>query len=192
LAELWDVAPIPETDHLKHVNGIERAARERKLRFHRFSGSLGALLRIDYPAVIELTLPGIRGRQFVSLVGMEKGQLLIDPPIAGKSSLTSGELEKCWSGQGFILWRDPFNFPATISPASMERHIKQFQDLLREAGAFGKPSTGVYDEDTLGAVKAFQSSRGIVQDGVAGDQTLMLLYHSIDRFEVPRLTGGRT
>ena len=169
LAELWDVAPIPETDHLKHVNGIERAARERKLRFHRFSGSLGALLRIDYPAVIELTLPGIRGRQFVSLVGMEKGQLLIDPPIAGKSSLTSGELEKCWSGQGFILWRDPFNFPATISPASMERHIKQFQDLLREAGAFGKPSTGVYDEDTLGAVKAFQSSRGIVQDGVAGD-----------------------
>jgi murein L,D-transpeptidase YcbB/YkuD len=51
--------------------------------------------------------------------------------------------------------------------------------------------TGVYDDDTLSAVKEFQTSRGIKSDGIAGDQTLMLLYRSIDRFEVPRLTGGR-
>jgi murein L,D-transpeptidase YcbB/YkuD len=41
------------------------------------------------------------------------------------------------------------------------------------------------------AVKEFQSSKGIEQDGIVGGQTLMLLYRSIDRFGVPRLTMGR-
>ena len=122
LAGRWNILPLPETEHLKEGNGIERAARDRKLRLHRFSGSLGALLRIDYPAVLELTLPGIPGKRFVSLVGMENGQFLVDPPIAERNSLTFSEIEKHWSGQGFILWKDPLNFPA--------KHI---------AGVKGKP-----------------------------------------------------
>ena len=191
LAGPWSILPVPESEHLKPFNGIERAARDRKLRLHRFSGNLGALLRIDYPAVLELTLPGIPGKRFVSLVGIENGQFLVDPPIAGRNSLPFSEIEKHWSGQGFILWKDPLNFPASITPASKGSHIRQLQGLLREAEAYSKPLTGVYDGDTLWAVKQFQSSKGIAQDGIAGDQTLMLLYRSIDRFEVPRLTGGR-
>ena len=63
---------------------MERAALDRELRLYRFSGNLGTLLRIDYPAVLELTMPGIPGKRFISLVGMEKGQLLVDPSIAGR------------------------------------------------------------------------------------------------------------
>ena len=189
LAGLWAVPPIPESEQWSQLNGIERAVRERKLRLHRFSGNLGALLRIDYPAVLELTLQGVPGKRFVSLVGMENGKVLIDPPIAGRDSLSFSEIEKHWSGQGFILWKDPLNFPATISPASKGSHIRQLQGLLREAEAYSKPPTGIYDSDTLSAVKEFQSSKGVAQDGIAGDQTLMLLYRCIDRFEVPRLTG---
>jgi general secretion pathway protein A len=190
LAELWTVLPIPENEQLSQVNGMERAARDRKLRLHRFSGNLGALLRIEYPAVLELTFPGLSGKRFVSLVGREDGQFLIDPPMAGKDSLSFSEIEKHWSGQGFILWKDPLNFPTSITPASKGSHVRELQGLLREAEAYSKPATGVYDSDTLSAVRKFQSSKGIAQDGIAGDQTLMLLYRSIDRFEVPRLTGG--
>jgi general secretion pathway protein A len=191
LAGLWTVPPIPENEQLSQLNTIERAARDRKLRFHRFSGSLGALLRIDYPAVLELTFPGIPGKRFVSLVGTEDGKFLIDPPIAGRDSLSFSETEKYWSGQGFILWKDPLNFPASITPASKGSHVRELQGLLREVEAYSKPLTGVYDGDTLSAVKEFQSSKGIAQDGIVGDQTLMLLYRCIDRFEAPRLTGGR-
>ena len=53
------------------------------------------------------------------------------------------------------------------------------------------PLTGVYDRDTLAAVKEFQASKGIEQDGIVGSQTLMVVYRSIDRFEVPALTVGR-
>jgi general secretion pathway protein A len=191
LAGFWNVSPYPESGNLNQFNGMERAALDRELHLYRFSGNLGALLRIDYPAVLELTMPGIRGRRFISLVGIKNEQLLVDPPIAGRRSLSFGELEKHWSGQGFLLWKDPLNLLRGISPGSEGAHIKQLQDLLREAGAYSRPSTGVYDDETLSAVKGFQSSRGIERDGIVGGQTLMLLYGSINRFKVPRLTVGR-
>ncbi len=191
LASLWNVSPFPENGDLSELKKIERAALDRELRVYRFSGNLGALLRIDYPAVLELTLPGIPGKRFVSLVGMKNNQLLVDPPIAGRRSLSPSELEKHWSGQGFLLWKDPLNLLISISPGSRGDHIKRLQGLLKEAGVYSRPLTGVYDGDTLSAVKGFQSSRGIEQDGIVGGQTLMLLYRSVDRFEVPSLTVGR-
>ena len=191
LASFWNAPPIPESGNLNQFNGIERAALERGLRLYRFSGNLGALLRIDYPAVLELTLPGVPGKRFVSLVGVENEQLLVDPPIADRRSLSFIEIEKHWSGQGFLLWKDPLNLPTSVTPGAKGGHIKRLQGLLREAGAYSRPLTGVYDGDTLLAVKEFQSSRGIEQDGIVGGQTLMLLYRSIDRFEMPRLTVGR-
>ena len=191
LAGFWNVPPVPESPNLNPFNGMASAALDRDLRLYRFSGNLGALLRIDYPAALELSLPGIPGKRFVSLVGMENEQLLIDPPIAGRRSFSFSEIEKYWSGQALFLWRDSLNLLKSASPGSKGDQIKQLQGLLKEAGAYNKPLTGVYNADTLSAVKEFQASTGIEQDGIVGGQTLMLLYRSIDRFQVPRLTAGR-
>jgi len=189
LASLWKVPPVSESVNLNPFNGMERAALDRELRLHRFSGNLGALLRINYPAALELTLPDIPGKRFISLVGMENEQLLVDPPIEKKKSLPFSELEKHWSGQGFLLWKDPLNLLTNISLGSKGGHIERLQDLLKQAGAYSRPLTGVYDDDTVLAVKKFQSSRGIEEDGIVGVQTLMFLYGSIKRFELPRLTA---
>jgi general secretion pathway protein A len=191
LAGFWNVPPLPENSILSQSNGMERAAQDRELRLYRFSGNLGALLRLDYPAVLELNMPGTHGKRFISLVGMEDEHLLVDPPIAGRTSLSFAEIEKHWTGQGFLLWKDFSNFLTSISPGSKGDQIKRLQDLLREAGAYSRPLTGVYDNDTLTAIKEFQLSKGIEQDGIVGGQTLMLLYQSINRFEVPRLTTVR-
>jgi len=191
LAGIWHAPPLPENSNLNQFDGMKRAAQDRELRLYRFSGNLGALLHLDYPAMLELTMPGTQGKRFISLVGTENEHLLIDPPIAGRRSLSFSELEKHWSGQGFLLWKDFSNLLTNISPGSKGDQIKRLQDLLREVGAYSRPLTGVYDNDTLTAVKEFQSSKGIEQDGIVGGQTLMFLYRSIDRFEVPTLTAGQ-
>ena len=191
LAPFWHVPAVPEDGRLRRADGMEREALDRSLRLYRFSGNLGALLRFDYPAVLELTLPGIPGKRFLSLVGMENERLLVDPPLAGRRSLTFSELEKHWSGRGFFLWKDSLNLGAVIAPGVKGDQIKRLQGLLKEAGAYSGPLTGFYGGDTLSAVKKFQSSKGIEQDGIIGGKTLMLLYRSIDRFEVPGLTAGR-
>ena len=191
LAGFWNVSPVPENPRLNPSNGMEGWAAGRDLSLYRYSGNLGALVRYDYPAALELTLPDIQGKRFVSLVGMEDEQLVIDPPIAGRKSLSFGEIEKYWSGRAFFLWRDSLNLLKGPSQGTKGDHVKQLQGLLKEAGAYNKPFTGVYNADTISAVMGFQSSKGIEQDGIVGGQTLMVLYRSIDRFQVPRLTVGR-
>ena len=190
LAGFWKVPLLTENSNFSHSDEMERAALNRELRLYRFSGNLGTLLRLDYPAVLELALPGISGKRFISLVGTDYDQLLVDPPIGGRKSLAFTELEKHWSGQGFLLWRDFLNLMPSLSVESKGEHIKRLQGLLREGGAYSKPLTGVYDSDTLSAVKQFQLSKGIEQDGIVGGQTLMVLYHSVDRFGAPKLLAG--
>jgi general secretion pathway protein A len=190
LAGFWKAQPVPESVAWDPGNGMERAARERELRVHRFSGNLGALLRMDSPAVLEMTLPGVAGKRFISLVGREIGKILVDPSIAGKKILAFDELEKYWSGQAFLLWKDPLNLLPKISLTARGDPVKQLQGLLQEVGVYNHAWTGVYDRDTRSAVKQFQSSKGVGEDGIAGGQTLMLLYQSIDRFGSPRLSAG--
>jgi general secretion pathway protein A len=146
---------------------------------------------MDYPAALEIPLPGSEGKRFLSLVGTENQKLLVSPPIAGRSSFSFSELEKRWAGRGFLLWKDPLHLQERIFPGAMGDSITQFQDLLKEAGAYNGPLTGVYDENTLSAVKKFQASRGIEQNGTSGSQTLMLLYGSLPRFEFPNLAGTK-
>lgn len=191
VASLWKVPLFLDDHSVKDPNKLEHGLLERDLRLYRFSGNLGTLFRLDYPAVLELIIPGTPGKRFISLVGMEEGQVLIDLPMGGRRSLPSAEIEKFWSGQGFLLWRDFLDLLPKISGESKGDHIKRLQTLLREAGFYHKPLTGVFDHDTLWAVKQFQLSKGIEQDGIVGVQTLMVLYHSIDRFGTPKLLVGK-
>jgi hypothetical protein len=191
LAGSWQVPPFAGSGDENFLDGMEKAALEKNLRLYRFSGDLGALLHIDHPAVLELSIPGLPGKRFVFLSGKANEHLLVEPPFPGRKSLPVGEMERYWSGQAFLLWKDSLDLLAKIWPGSKGGASRQLQELLREAGAYRKPLTGIYDGDTFSAVREFQSSRGIKVDGIAGGQTLMLLYGSIDRFQVPRLTAGR-
>lgn len=187
LAPFWNVSLISENTNLSQFHEIERAALERDLRLYRFSGNLGALLRLNIPASLEMNFPDIQGGRFISVVGLENDKFLIEPPVSEKKFLSFREIETHWSGKGFILWRDFLNLLPNKPSEQRGEHIKKLQELLKEGGIYNRPLTGVYDFETLSAVKRFQSSKGIEQDGIVGGQTLMLLYHSIDRFNVPGL-----
>jgi general secretion pathway protein A len=191
LAGLWNVAPVSESPAWNLSEGMERATLDRQLRLYRFSGNLGILSRINCPAALELTLPGLPGRRFVALTNVEQEKLMIDPPLGGRNSLLFHEMEKHWSGRGFLLWKDSLDLMGKIRPGSKGEPVKQLQGLLSEAGTYSRPLTGVYDSETLSAVKAFQFSRGLHPDGLVGSQTLMALYAAVDRFTMPRLGAGR-
>ncbi len=187
LAGYWNAAPVSESIYFDDFNKMERAARDRGLRIYAFSGNLGSLLRINYPAALELTLPGTSGKRFISLVRMENGQFLVEPQISGRRFLSPSEIEKHWSGQGYLLWKDHLNLLTRMPRKAEGEQIKRLQDLLREAGAYSSPLTGVYDNNTVSAIKKFQAAKGIEQDGIVGPQTIIFLYRSSDRFEAPRL-----
>lgn len=191
LAGSWKASPLGEGSDLTLPNSWERAALDRKLQPYWFSGNLGALLRLDYPAVLDLSLPSVTGSRFLSLAGHDENRLLIDPPLGGKRSFSFDEIEKHWSGRAFLLWKDPFNLVTDTWVGSKGEPARKLQSLLKDAGYLKKPLTGVYDDDTVSAIKDFQMSKGIRADGIIGAQTLMLLYRTAGHFELPTLTTGQ-
>ena len=184
LAGLWHVEPVSET---KNSFSLAQTALDRGLQLYRYNGNLGRLLRMDCPAILELAIPGTAGRRYLVLTGTENDRLLIAPPLLGRSALTAAELEMLWTGDSYLLWKNAENLSSVRTIGISGAQVKRLQGLLKEAGIYNGPLTAVFDKDTREAVKEFQLRQGIQADGVAGSQTLFLLYRTVDRFAVPRL-----
>ena len=187
LAKVWKITPPDGTVDLNDPRAVERAAREAGLSPYWFSGNLGALLRLDCPAILELRLPGGSGKRYLALTGVKDGRILVDPPLADRATIAPVDLEPYWSGRGLILWRNSLDLPTKILPGSSGKHVRELQGLLAQAGVFHGPITGRYDGKTVSAIRDFQSSKGIELDGIPGEQTLILLYRAAGRFETPGL-----
>jgi general secretion pathway protein A len=162
-------------------------ASERLLQSSRFNGSLGALVRINYPALLELTIPGVDGKRYLALTGVERNRYFISPAVQGRNFITSSELESVWSGRCYLIWKNFLNIPQKLKPGTKGAVVGSLQSLLKGAGVYRGQLTGVFDQATIAAVKSFQADRGIEPDGLAGKQTLLLLYRSAGGFFSPEL-----
>lgn len=60
--------------------------------------------------------------------------------------------------------------------------VKLLQEMLKTAGHYSGPTTGIYDQLTEDGVKSFQRGEGLTIDGKPGGKTLVKLYQK---------TGGR-
>ena len=187
LAGLWGISPLSNEEKTDSPDGLKRAVQTRGLRLYEYSGDTASLMRLDYPALLELYIPEINEKRYVALAGMEKDIFLVN---SGQQtvSMRSEVLKKYWTGAGYIIWRNYWNLPLSMHPGEKGPHVQRLQKLLREAGMYTRPVSGRLDRETISAVKAFQSENGIEEDGVVGSLSLMNLYRSVDAFGVPKLT----
>ncbi len=187
MAKLWKIESLGGTNDPADPRAMERAARDAGLSLYWFSGNLGALLRLDCPAILDLRSPDARGKRFTTLTGFKDGKIFLDPPLSEESAVEPVDLERYWSGRGWILWRNPLGLPAKISPGASGKHVKDLQGMLAKAGVLREAPTGRYDGGTTAAVREFQISKGIDPDGVAGQQTQILLYKAAGLADMPGL-----
>ena len=66
--------------------------------------------------------------------------------------------------------------PATTQPGSSGKNVVALQQALKIKGFFKAPIDGKYGDTTKEAVLAFQKSRGLYQDGIAGNNTIKALF----------------
>lgn len=64
----------------------------------------------------------------------------------------------------------------TLEQGMMGEPVKKLQRALKNAGYYDGVIDGYYGEDTVKAVKRYQASKGLKQDGKAGPATLRYLY----------------
>ena len=106
----------------------------------------------------------------------------------GIETVTVDDLEARWQGHYQLLWRTtPLGF--TLSkPGDRGPDVTWLAKNLLAAGIKSLRVKDVYDDDVVEAVRAFQRSRGLVADGIAGRQTLIHL-NSVNDKTIPRLSN---
>jgi general secretion pathway protein A len=192
IIRFWNVPPLDEGNQTgQTLAEIDQQLSSRKIRLYRFNGSLGLLLRINAPSVLELVVPSGNGRCFLVLVGVSGDRLEFQPYLRNRNYLTRNELEKVWTGRAYIPWNNELDIRVPIGIGKTGAGVKALQGLLLKSGALQGNPSGRYDSSTQAAIRKLQASWGLEADGRVGEQTLFLLYRSALQDAMPRLRGSR-
>ncbi len=139
------------------------------------TGTWGRLRRLDLPAILELRTPSGQ-THFATLAALDERTATLDfgtreVPVA------LSEIDRYWNGAFELLWYAPVR-TTVLRPGRRGRDVEWLRQRLSELEglpALAVAATDVYDAELVSQVKAFQASRLLVADGIAGEETLVHL-----------------
>jgi len=178
LFKQWDI-PLTEqiTDPCAQANTWG-------LRCFSGIGNLGLLASNDRPVIV--TLLDSDGREYdVTLLAL-KDEVATLAFSHGIETVPVQELEARWQGHYQLLWRTSPQGFSLFRPGERGPGVTWLTKNLLAADIRSAQVRDIYDANVVEAVKAFQRSRGLVADGIAGRQTLIHL-NSVNDATVPRL-----
>ncbi|MBI2381964.1 MAG: AAA family ATPase [Gammaproteobacteria bacterium] len=155
------------------------------LRCHSRSGDWVALRQLNLPAVLKLYSPS-QGFFYAALLGMSDSEASVE--LAGqKMTVPVHELAPYWQGDFTLLWQAPPAFSGSLNKGSRGPAVSWLRARLdSQAGRAENPAPpDVYDEAVAGELRQFQATQGLRADGIAGEQTLVLLSQQVNG--TPRL-----
>ena len=150
-------------------------------------GTLDDLLKLNYPAVVHLTEED--GREIYAVVlhvADGKADLLLG---SERWQVSVEWLNKVW-GQGYtFLWQLPESGHTVISKRSGVADVRWLEAAVSQALRLPvRNKVSRFDAQLTDKVRQFQKQEGLVEDGVAGEQTLLRLVIRSQK-AVPRLNG---
>ena len=152
-------------------------------------GSWGNLQQFDRPAV--LTLVDARGQTHNVVLSTIDGQT-VELSIGGVMvTHPIGEVSDMWLGQYMLLWRPPNGVAVSMAPGSRGPSVLWLRKSLAEIDARYRtdlPDSDEFDENLQQNVRAFQREHRLDVDGVAGQQTQIVINSLLAADDTPRLT----
>lgn len=180
----------PAIDRAGRSDDIRTLAARRGFTATEIKGSLDDILRFDAPVLLQVELPDGTSR-FLTLTAASNGSFTVVPAVAGKHSLSRGEIEAFWEGRAWMFWKNFHGIPLRTRAGNKGKGVKPLQELLKGAGFYDEKPTGDFDAATEEGIRRFQQSEGLQPDGKAGEKTLALLYRRAGGFFPPGLTGAK-
>jgi general secretion pathway protein A len=166
--------------------------RSRGLAVHAVEqADVGSLARLGHLALLTLRAPdGSERYLLLERVGLESVWLVGLLGDGTSVEVPRGELEARASGGARVIWRDFEGLPPVLRWGFRGPAVEWLQRSLAELGYLQTPATGEYDGATVGAVRAFQTDRGLLSDGEVGPRTKMALYRALEDYPSPSLAGA--
>jgi hypothetical protein len=101
---------------------------------------------------------------------------LIDAP-GNIRRLTDAAFARIWFGRVYLFSRTGMLPKAVLSSGKRGAEVQVLQQQLRTLSYLATEPTGVFDGETLEAVRRFQREHHLQVDGAVGPNTKVLLYH---------------
>ncbi|MBE0502450.1 MAG: peptidoglycan-binding protein, partial [Desulfuromonadales bacterium] len=155
-----------------------------------YSGDLQTLINLDVPFLLELSLPAVAGRRYLTVHSLKSGSVKISLGDDLLQEIPLEVLSTLYTGRGYVLWKNYLELSSFSQLGQRHLDIAQIQNMLLQAGYYFGPVTAEYDAATIAAVTRLQADRGVLQDGRIGPLTMMLLYQQGGTFRSPRLMNA--
>lgn len=188
IAEAWR-QPLPLS--LPAINGRHKMKQVLELvgfKLAVIQGSVADLLQLDAPVVLEITLPNVVGKRFLTLHQLRDGQILTTPALTESGWLNIAELKQVWFGKAILPYLNHLSIPLIDQPEETGKNVTAVQTLLTRLPDTELIISNSYDRQTVEAVTQFQRRMQLAPDGRVGAHTLYWLYRQTG-YEMPRLSA---
>lgn len=155
-------------------------------------GSWNGLRQLDRPAILTLVDAGGRTHQVVltaingDTVEVSIGGVIVTHP--------SSEIADAWYGQSMLLWKPAYGDPVSLSPGASGNEVlwlRQSLASIDERYGSSSPDSAVYDAELEQLVRTFQRDNRLDVDGLAGQQTQIIINSQLGADGTPRLATPR-
>lgn len=184
LARVWGRA-VPA---IGAAPSVEQALQAAGFKIHSYSGNLGGLIRLGYPALLECKIPTASAKRYLVLVGVDQAALRIATAEGTVFQVPMVRIEQYWTGKALIPWRNPSGLPVPMRYDATTEQRQALASLLAAANAWTAGSADYSDAALRTAIRRFQTQHAIEPTGVAGVLTMMQLYRSSKELQIPSLT----
>ena len=183
IVKAWSITP-PTT----YPSGtpVEAIVKRAGLDTFNYSGDLKGLARMGYPAILELTNSSGQ-KQFLVFGGLHNEYTQVANGASELVEIPTTELEKAWTGRAIIPWKNLLKLSVPVPYVKNSNQRDLLARLLVAAGTWKSKQTPVTEASVRDAIKGFQQQQGLESAGVAGGQTLLLLYRHTKDFPTLQL-----
>lgn len=153
-------------------------------------GSWNGLRQLNRPAILTLVDHSGNAHEIVlSSVHGDSAELSIGGVAA---THPVSEIMDLWFGEFMLLWRPPGGVPVSLSPGSRGEEVlwlRQSLASIDERYVSTNVDSDEYDVDLQNIVREFQRDNRLDVDGLAGQQTLIIVNSLLGPDGSPRLTA---
>lgn len=158
-------------------------------------GSWSGIRQLDRPVVLTLTdRNGDRHQPVLISLDGDRGELAFGET---RSIHSVEEISNLWFGQYLLIWRPPNGAAKAIKPGMRDENVRWLRQSLaaidRDYDPEGTASTDLdyFDKELEQRLKDFQRQHRLKVDGLAGQQTQIIINSSLALDGIPRLASNR-
>ncbi|MFO7962709.1 MAG: AAA family ATPase [Desulfobacterales bacterium] len=165
------------------------AAKQAGFNILPVTRNIRVLKKLNLPAALALQVPGRPSPVYLTLSRLEDGfanlkHSMEEPEIR----IPLERLNAYWSGSAYVPWKDFYGYNGLIPANATEESILTLKMHIRDIGYDHIEFSPYYDKATFEAVKMIQHEHGLLEDGLVGPLTTIILYNQLGKLDIPKLS----